>query len=126
MEEELYRKVGRRYQRVNDPWAYNGLPEGHWHVWVRPPNKTIRKFILPDKKEVFAAIEEVREAMIEAMQDANKARPNTWNMTARELKAFELYKQALGDDNAYITYTGMSMSDVVDAGIRELIKHWGE
>ena len=122
---ELYEKVGRRYIRVNDPWAYEGLREGHWHVWVRPHNVTIRKFVLPDKKEVSAAIEEVREAMIEAMQEANKSRPSKRALSEKELRAVKAYRDIMGDDIP-ITFDGISMWDLVDAGIKALTKHWSE
>ena len=125
MKEELYEKVGRKYVRVNDPWACEGLRDGHWHVWVRPHNVTVRKFILPANKEVSAAIEEVREAMIEAMLKANKSETITRPLSPKELKAVKAYRDIMGEDMP-IVFDGISMWDLVDVGIKALTKHWRE
>ena len=122
MEEELYRKVGRRYVRVNDPWAYTGLMEGHHHVWVRPNSVTIREFVLPNNHSVSAAIEEVRDAMVKALQEANKFRPKI-PLSKKEAEAIKAYQKVMGED-ATIIFDGISMQDLVDAGIKVLTDHY--
>ena len=120
MKEELYKKVGRRYKPVNDPWAYDGLREGHWHVWVRPGSVTIREFVFPNKYEVLAAIEEVKEAMIEAMLKHNTVKLQA--ITKKEKKAAAAYRAIMGPD-APLVFEGASMLDVVEAGIKVLRDH---
>ena len=115
----LYEKVGRRYKRVNDPWAYTGLREGHWHVWVKPNSVSVRGFVLPAKREVSAAIEEAREAMVKAMQEANKAKPSKTPLTRKEKKAIKAYYDVMGEDSL-LTFVGLSIYDIVDAGIKVL------
>jgi len=123
MKEELYKKVGRRYVGVNDPWAYDGLREGHHHVWVRPGSVTVREFVLPSKRDVSAAIEEAREAMVEAMQEANKFRPRSRSLSPRETKAIKAYREIMGKD-VEMSFEGISMQDLVDAGIKVLIDRY--
>jgi len=119
MKEELYRKVGRRYVRANDPWAYDGLQEGHWHVWVRSGLVTIREFVLPHRREVSATIEEVREGMIAAMNKVNKSRPTSRSLTGKEAKAIAAYRKVMGEE-VDLAFDGISMGDLVDAGIKVL------
>lgn len=123
MKEELYKKVGRRYVQVNDPWAYDGLQEGHHHVWVRPGSVTIREFILPDKQGVTAAIEEVREGMVAAMQEANKSTPRNRSLSVKETRAIRAYREVMGED-AEMIFEGISMWDLVEAGIKVLVNHY--
>ncbi len=123
MKEELYEKVGRRYVRVNDPWAYEGLREGHHHVWVRPRSVTIREFVLPDEHGVSAAIEEVRGAMIDAMQLANKSAPRNRSLSRKETEAIKAYQEVMGKD-AEMIFDGISMCDLVEAGIKVVKDHF--
>ena len=123
MKEELYRKVGRRYVRENDPWGYDGLREGQHHVWVRPNSVTIREFVVPSNHSVSAAIEEVREAMMDAVQEANKSRPRNRSLSAKETRAIKAYREVMGKD-AEMIFDGISMWDLVDAGIRVLTNNY--
>lgn len=123
MKEELYKKVGRKYVRVNDPWGYDGLREGHHHVWVRPGSVTIREFIYPARRDVSAAIEEVREAMVDAMHEANKFRPKRRPLSERETRAIMAYREIMGED-ATLILDGISMWDLVEAGIKVLKGHY--
>jgi hypothetical protein len=118
MKEELYKKEGRKYIRVNDPWAYEGLWDGFHLVWIRPGSVTIREPVYPAKQELLAAIEIAREAMEKALLEANKMRPSEKELTPQEQKAWEAYQEIAGEDS--LTLYGLSISDIVDAGIKAL------
>ena len=115
--EELYKKVGRRYVPATDPWAFAGLREGHWHVIVRPGSVTVRTPIWPNRMAVCAAIEVVRDAMMEAMQGANESIPR--GITPKEQRAVKAYRDIMGKDAA-ITFSGVSMWNLIDTGIKVL------
>jgi hypothetical protein len=118
MKEPLYKKEGRKYIMVNDPWAYEGLRDGFHLVQVRPGSVTIREPVYPAKQELLAAIEIAREAMEKALLEANKMRPSEKELTPQEQKAWEAYQEIAGEDS--LTLYGLSISDIVDAGIKAL------
>jgi hypothetical protein len=52
----LYRKVGRKYVKNNDPYAYDGLRDG-WHlIKVDKGCTSIRSCVYPDRAEIIAAM----------------------------------------------------------------------
>jgi hypothetical protein len=123
-EEILYRKVGKRYVRVNDPWAYTGLSNGHWHVWVRPHSTTMRQFIIPDKEGVSAAIEEVRDAMVAALIEANRGTPSTVPLSEKEKEAYKVFCDIMEDEDAFIQVNRLSIQDLIDKGLKPLSEYF--
>jgi hypothetical protein len=115
----LYVKVGSKYVHVSDPWAYNGLREGHWQVWVRKGQTTIRTPIWPARDEVGAAMLEAEEAMIKALAEADKMRPPVIKMSKRHQKAWARYVKEAGEE-AFRTFSHGSLFDIVQAGIKAL------
>lgn len=61
--ETLYRKVGRRYQPVNDPCAMEGLTPGAWLVVVDDGMVSVRKQLDPAWNEVDAALKLLGNAL---------------------------------------------------------------
>ena len=51
-QQTLYKKVGKKYVQVNDPYAYDGLREGWWLVKVASGCTSIRAAVYPNKAEI--------------------------------------------------------------------------
>jgi hypothetical protein len=118
-EHTLYVKKGKRYVHTSDPWAMAGLRDGHWHVWVRKGQTTIRAPMFAARDEVAAAMLEAEEAMVHALAKAGKARPPVTKMSKRHQKAWARYVKEAGDE-AFRTLTISSYFDIVQAGIKAL------
>ena len=50
--QRLYRKVGKKFVPVNDPYAYDGLRNGFWLIQVKDGSTSIRQEIYPEKGSV--------------------------------------------------------------------------
>lgn len=71
----LYKKVGKKYVQVNDPWAYDGLREGWWLVKVSEGCTSIRSTVYPNKAEIIAAAKDKEDELLKIILDASSARP---------------------------------------------------
>ena len=69
---QLYKKVGRKYVRVNDPCAYDGLREGWWLVKVAPDCTSIRATVYPARAEIEAAIRDKEEELCDIIREASE------------------------------------------------------
>lgn len=96
---------------------------GHWHVWVRDGSISFRRMVLPNRPKVAVAIEEAREAMLAALHKANASRPIMSTPTPKEMRAVAAYRAVMGSETA-LTFMGISMNDLVDAGIKALVTKW--
>ena len=97
-------------------------PEGHYLMTVRKGGASYAS-VDPEWVETEAALRELGEAMTKALSDTNKALPDKTRMTPRELKAWQIYCKALGNDGASLTFRGCSMHDLVQAGLDVVRKH---
>lgn len=70
---QLYKKVGRKYVKVNDPCAYDGLREGWWLIKVAPGCTSIRSQVFPAKAEINAAIRDKEEKLCDIIREAGEA-----------------------------------------------------
>jgi len=57
------------------------------------------------------------------MQEANKFRPRSRSLSPRETKAIKAYREIMGKD-VEMSFEGISMQDLVDAGIKVLIDRY--
>ena len=124
--QKLKEAVAReRWKR--EQWALEDAADecepGHWHVWVRDGGISFRRLVLPNRPEVAVAMEEAREAMLEAMHKINVSRPVQHTTSNRELEAIAAYRAVMGNETA-LTFSGISMHDLVDAGIKALVTKW--
>jgi hypothetical protein len=71
----LYKKVGRKYVPINDPWAYDGLREGYWLVKVASGSTSIRSCVYPANAELQAAIRNKEDQLVDIIRKASEARP---------------------------------------------------
>ena len=81
----LYKKVGRKYVPVNDPWAYDGLREGYWLVKVASGSTSIRSCVYPAKAELQAAIRDKEDQLVDIIRKAGEARPKSVPLSEQSL-----------------------------------------
>jgi hypothetical protein len=96
MEQIRYKKIGRKYVQDNDPWAYEGLREGWWLVKVAAGSTSIRQAIYPHKAEIIAAVKDKEDQLVEIIQKASEARP----------QSIPLSEQAKADWDWFISRNG--------------------
>ncbi len=71
----LYKRVGKKYVPVNDPFAYDGLREGWWLIHIRSGCTSIRSQVYPNRAEIDAAIREKSEKLSKVILECCEARP---------------------------------------------------
>jgi len=128
----LFEKRGNRYHPVRDTAACDGLGLGSHVVTVMKTEDgctltSYRGPIIPAFASVLAAIPFAREAMLSAMVAANRIeRPTNRTMTAKQKRAWAAYKVVMAEDaEVPMCFEGVSMHDVVDAGIKALEAQMG-
>ena len=72
---QLYKKVGRKYIPASDICAYDGLREGWWLVKVSSGSTSIRSCVYPAKAELQAAIKDKEDQLVDIIRKASEARP---------------------------------------------------
>lgn len=117
----IYKKVGRRYVEIG---AYDceerHYPHGAHLVWSRNGGVLTRYNIDPADAAILSAAQRMSEAMMEAMRKADRWQPEA-KLTGKDLKAWEAYKAIAGEQSS-LRLKGVSMHDVVQAGIDVLIE----
>lgn len=126
----LYEKKGRRYYPVRDTEAFAGLGIGAHVVVVEKRGSstltTIHKLVVPAHAELLAAISTAREAMLHAMIEKNTTTKPARPLSPKEKKAWEAYRAVMNEDrDVPMLFAGVSMHDVIDAGIRALEEKLG-
>lgn len=101
MNQQLYKKVGRKYVPVSDPYALDGLGEGFWLVKVQPGSTSIRQCVYPHKAEIQAAAKDKEEELIGIIRTASEAKPK---------EGVALSKEAHSDWKAFIARHGDEFS----------------
>jgi hypothetical protein len=100
-EEIVYKKQGKKYVPINDPWAYQGLSAGWWLVKVSDKGGiSMRSTIYPRRAEIAAAARDKSESLIQIIREASEARP----------VKVEISPEALADWNALIAKHGQEFS----------------
>jgi hypothetical protein len=105
----LYKKVGRKYIPVNDPYAINGLREGFWLVKVAAGSTSIRQQVYPNKAEIQAAAKDKADQLVEIIRKASEARP----------KSIPLSEQAKADWDWFISRNGKEFNTLEYPSIQE-------
>jgi len=109
MNEVFYKKVGRKYVQINDPYALDGLREGWWLVKVAPGSTSIRQAVYPHKAEIQAAAKDKEDQLVEIIRKASEARPRSNPLTP----------EALADWQALIAKHGKEFSSLEYPSIQE-------
>lgn len=109
MNEVFYKKVGRKYVQINDPYALDGLREGWWLVKVAAGSTSIRQAVYPHKAEIQAAAKDKEDKLVEIIRKASEARPQSNPLTP----------EALADWQAFIAKHGQQFSLLEYPSIQE-------
>lgn len=119
----IYIKRGRRYVEVgwHDPQAHY-YPHGAHLVISKPGGSLTMYRVDPDNAALLAAAQTMREAMLDAIHKADAIRLKRMDgrpLTKKELAGWEAYKAIAGEPRS-LMLEGVSLSDVIDAGIKAL------
>jgi hypothetical protein len=105
MNDQLYKKVGRKYVPVNDPFAYDGLREGWWLIKVAPGSTAIRSCLQPHMAELKAAAKEKEDELVQIIREASEAKPKEGvAMSDEARKDWKDFTKKHGDEFSTIYY----------------------
>ena len=107
--EVLYKKIGRKYVRVDDPFALNGLRLGWWLVKVSEGCTSIRQQVYPSRSEISAAARDKEDKLVDIIRKASEARPSQNPLTP----------EALADWQAFIAKHGKEFNSLEYPSIQE-------
>jgi hypothetical protein len=105
--ERLYRKIGKKFVPVNDPYAYTGLHNGFWLVHVTEGCTSIRQQIYPDKAPLTAAARLIEDKLVDIIRKVSEARPNKIPLTPEEKKDWDKFIAKHGESFSTLTYPSM-------------------
>lgn len=100
----LYKKVGRKYVPVNDPYAYDGLREGWWLVGVKAGCTSIRQQVWPDRSAITAAARDIEDQLTKIISDASAARPKDLPLSADQKTDWEWFIAKHGKSFSTLEY----------------------
>jgi len=96
-DQRLYRKVGKKFVPVNDPYAYDGLRNGFWLIQVKDGCTSIRQEIYPDKAAIHAAARLMEDKLINIIRKACEASPNKTPLSSEEKKDWDKFIKKHGE-----------------------------
>lgn len=125
--QRLYRKIGRKFVQVNDPYAYDGLRDGWWLVRVEKGITTIREALWPKYAEVLAACTDFEDALVSALRKAGEARlrPHNEDVSEKEKIAFDAYCKALGETPTIFRLWYASPAEIAEKAVYKLTQKAG-
>jgi hypothetical protein len=103
-DQRLYRKVGKKFVPVNDPYAYDGLRNGFWLIQIKDGSTSIRQEIYPDKAAIHAAARLMEDKLVQIICKAGEARPNKTMLTAEEKKDWDAFIKKHGESFNTLCY----------------------
>jgi hypothetical protein len=121
----LYEKRGRRYYPVAEysELHSNSYPHGYYLFRVREgfTELTPLDARVGESRPEFAALAaEMKDAMLAAMIEANKSRPQTpETLTPEQQAAVLAFRKAMGD--GLTVFRGASLQEIVEAGVTALL-----
>ena len=112
----LYKKAGRKYVPVQEHVDTTGWSKGHYLVIVHPGLVSMTRIKLnPDYPAALAALHDAREAMIKAIVDASRPKPDR-KLNPRQQDAMDLFiKECDG-----MTFTRDSAVEIVTKAMEVL------
>lgn len=102
--EILYKKVGRKYVPVGDPWAYDGLRAGWWLVKVSDGCTSIRSCVRPATAELQAAIKDKADQIVDIVRKAGEARPQHSPLTEEQRRDWNAFIKKHGEQFNTLEY----------------------
>ena len=120
-DQRLYRKVGKKFVPVNDPYAYDGLRNGFWLIQIKDGSTSIRQEVYPDKASIHAAARLMEDKLVDIIRKASEARPNKTPLSAEEKKDWDAFIKKHGDSFNTLDYPSMqeNAEKIVKALIEE-------
>ncbi len=109
-DQRLYRKVGKKFVPVNDPYAYDGLRNGFWLIQVKDGSTSIRQEIYPDKASLHAAARLMEDKLVQIICGACEARPNQTELSPQEKKDWEAFMKKHGQSFNTLSYPSIQES----------------
>ncbi len=106
-DQRLYRKVGKKFVPVNDPYAYDGLRNGFWLIQIKDGSTSIRQEIYPDKASIHAAARLMEDKLVDIIRKAGEARPNNTPLSAEEKKDWDALIKKHGDSFNTLFYPSL-------------------
>lgn len=122
-----YAKRGRRYYPIAEHMTFDALTDGTYLMVVHPGGHSWTRLVKPASGEVEAAIRIAQEAMVTAMREMNANCGEPMGMETKKeqelaRKAWKAYCDVFGKERM-VSYRGVNMHDVVNAGIKALREH---
>jgi hypothetical protein len=96
-DQRLYRKVGKKFVPINDPYAYDGLRNGFWLIQVKDGCTSIRQEVYPDKASIHAAARLMEDKLINIIRKACEASPNKTPLSSEEKKDWDKFIKKHGE-----------------------------
>lgn len=118
-DQRLYRKVGKKYIPVNDPYAYDGLRNGFWLIQIKDGSTSIRQEIYPEKASIHAAARMMEDKLIDIIRKASEARPSKVLLSPEEKKDWDAFIKKHGDSFTMLQYP--SIQENVETIVKTLI-----
>jgi hypothetical protein len=103
----LYRKCGKKFLPVNDPYAYDGLKNGFWLIQIKDGWTSIRQQIYPDKAHINSAARLMEEKLVEIIRKSGEARPAKTPLTPEQKKDWDRFIKKHGAEFNTLHYPSM-------------------
>ena len=103
-DQRVYRKAGKKFVPVNDPYAYDGLREGFWLIKIDKGSTSIRQQIHPEKAALTAAARLMEDKLIDIIRKASEARPANSALTPEQKKDWEKFIAKHGESFNTLCY----------------------
>lgn len=103
-DQRIYRKAGKKFVPVNDPYAYDGLREGFWLIKIEKGCTSIRQQIYPEKTAFTAAARLMEDKLIDIIRKAGEARPSSTPLTVEGKKDWDKFIKKHGDSFNILCY----------------------
>lgn len=102
--QRIYRKAGKKFVPVNDPYAYDGLREGFWLIKIDKGCTSIRQQIYPEKAALTAAARIMEDKLIDIIRKASEARPQNNTLTIEAAKDWDKFIKKHGKSFSTLCY----------------------
>lgn len=103
-DQRIYRKLGKQFVPVNDPYAYDGLREGFWLIRVDKGCTSIRQQIYPEKSALTAAARNMEDKLVDIIRKASEARPMSVPLTPEQKKDWDKFIAKHGERFSTLSY----------------------
>ena len=103
----LYRKCGKKFLPVNDPYAYDGLRNGFWLIGIKDGCTSIRQQINPDKSHITAAARLMEEKLVEIIRKSGEARPSKTALSREQKKDWDRFIKKHGAEFNTLHYPSL-------------------